>query len=66
MTLWLCWRTVDLFLLGDVRAGQSLEELRERTAAEACEALCFVSDVLAAMVLARAGRFEKAEAAAKQ
>jgi tetratricopeptide (TPR) repeat protein len=60
----LCWRTVDLFLLGDVRGGQSLEELRERTAAEACEALCFVSDVLGAMVLARAGRFEKAETAA--
>jgi tetratricopeptide (TPR) repeat protein len=60
----LCWRTVDLFLLGDVRAGQSLEELRERSAAEGCEALCFVSDVLGAMVSARAGRFEKAEAAA--
>jgi tetratricopeptide (TPR) repeat protein len=60
----LCWRTVDLFLLGDVRAGQSLEELRERSAADACEALCFVSDVLGAMVSARAGRFEKAEAAA--
>ena len=60
----LCWRTVDLFLLGDVRAGQSLQELVERSAAEGCEALCFVSDVLGAMVLARAGRFEKAEAAA--
>ncbi len=60
----LCWRTVDLFLLGDMRAGQSLEELRERSSAEACEALCFVADVLGAMVLARAGRFEKAEAAA--
>jgi tetratricopeptide (TPR) repeat protein len=60
----LCWRTVDLFLLGDSRAGQSLEELRERSAAEECEALCFVADVLRAMVLARAGRFEKAEAAA--
>ncbi len=60
----LCWRTVDLFLLGDARASQSLEELRERSVAEACEAICFVSDVLGAMVLARAGRFEKAEAAA--
>jgi hypothetical protein len=60
----LCWRTVDLFLLGDFRASQSLEELRERSTAEACEALCFVSDVLGAMVLARAGRFDKAEAAA--
>jgi tetratricopeptide (TPR) repeat protein len=60
----LCWRTVDLYLLGDPRAGQSLEELRERSTAGACEALRFVADVLGAMVSARAGRFEKAEAAA--
>ena len=60
----LCWRTVDLFLLGDPRAGQSLEELRERSDEGACEAICFVADVLGAMVQARAGRFEKAEAAA--
>ena len=60
----LCWRTSDLFLLGDPRAGQSLEELRERSAADGCEALAFVGDVLGAMVLARAGRLEEAEAAA--
>ncbi len=60
----LCWRTVDLFLLGDPRAGQSLEELRELSAAEGCEALGFVADVLGAMVLARAGRLEEAEAVA--
>jgi tetratricopeptide (TPR) repeat protein len=60
----LCWRTVDLFLLGDPRAGQSLEELRERSASEQCEALGFVSDVLGAMVSARAGRFAEAETAA--
>jgi hypothetical protein len=62
----LCWRTSDLFLLGDARAGQSLEELRERSAAEGCEALGFVSDVLGAMVLARAGRLEEAEVVATE
>jgi hypothetical protein len=60
----LCWRTVDLFLLGDPRAGQSLEELRERSAADRCEAVAFVADVLGAMVLARSGRLVEAEAAA--
>lgn len=59
----LCWRTVDLFLLGDPRAGQSLQELRERSAAERCEAIEFIVEVLGAMTLARAGRFEDAEAA---
>jgi tetratricopeptide (TPR) repeat protein len=59
----LCWRTVDLFLIGDPRAGHSLEELRERSAVESCDALGFIADVLAAMVLARAGRLDDAEAA---
>jgi hypothetical protein len=60
----LCWRTVDLFLLGDSRAGQSLEELRQRSAAAKCEAIAFVADILGAMVLARTGAFDRAEAAA--
>jgi hypothetical protein len=60
----LCWQTVDLLLLGNPRAGQSLQELRERATAEACEALGFISDLLGAMVLARAGRLADAEAAA--
>ena len=60
----LCWRTADLFLLGDLRAGQSLQELRERAKAEDCEAIGFIADVLAAMLLARAGRLADAEAAA--
>lgn len=60
----LCWRTVDLFLLGDPRAGQSLHELRERSDQASCEALQFISDVLGAMTIARLGRFEHAEAAA--
>jgi tetratricopeptide (TPR) repeat protein len=60
----LCWRTVDLFLLGDPRASQSLQELRERSTAERCEAIIFIAEVLSAMTIARAGRFEEAEAAA--
>jgi tetratricopeptide (TPR) repeat protein len=60
----LCWQTVDLFLLGNPRAGQSLQEFRERATAEACEALGFISDHLGAMVLARTGRLGDAEAAA--
>lgn len=60
----LTWRTVDLFLLGDPRAGQSLRELRERSTTASCEALEFIADALEAMTIARSGRFEEAEAAA--
>lgn len=60
----LCWRTVDLLLLGDPRAGRSLRELRERADAADCLAISFVADVLDAMSLARAGHFDLAEAAA--
>jgi tetratricopeptide (TPR) repeat protein len=60
----LCWRTVDLFLLGDSRAGQSLDELRTRSEAEGCQALAYVADVLGIMVLARAGKLPEAEEAA--
>jgi hypothetical protein len=60
----LCWRTVDLFLLGDPRARQSLTELRERSAAADCAALTFITQVLDAMLLARAGNLEEAEQAA--
>lgn len=60
----LCWRTVDLFLLGSPRAAQSLAELTRRSEAEGCEAVGFIADVLGAMVASRAGRFADAEAAA--
>jgi hypothetical protein len=60
----LCWRTVDLFLLGDRRAEQSLEELHERAEAAGCEALAFVADVMMAMRQARGGRLAEAERAA--
>ena len=61
----LCWRTVDLFLLGDHHGEQSLAELRERTESDACEALNFIADVLGSMLLARAGRLSEAEVASK-
>jgi len=60
----LCWRTVDLYLLADPRADQSLQELRERAEAAGCEAIAFIAHVMAAMRLARAGRLDEAEAAA--
>jgi tetratricopeptide (TPR) repeat protein len=60
----LCWRTVDLFLLGEPRARQSLTELRERSATADCAALTFVTEVLDAMMLARAGKLQEAEQAA--
>jgi hypothetical protein len=60
----LCWRTVDLFLLGNPRARQSLTELREQLAIHGCEALSYTADVLEAMLLARAGQLIDAEEAA--
>jgi tetratricopeptide (TPR) repeat protein len=60
----LCWRTGDLFLLGEPRARQSLTELRERSATEDCAAVTFVTEVLDAMMLARAGKLQEAEQAA--
>lgn len=57
----LCWRTVDLFLLGDPRANQSLTELGERSEATGCDAIRFIAEVLQAMVHARAGRLGRAE-----
>jgi tetratricopeptide (TPR) repeat protein len=57
----LCWRTVDLFLLGDPRGRQSLTELRERSVAAGCEAIIFITEVLDATLLARAGKLAEAE-----
>jgi hypothetical protein len=59
----LCWRTVDLYLLADPRADQSLQELRERAEAAGCEAIAFIAHVMEAMRLGRAGRLAEAEAA---
>ena len=60
----LCWRTVDLFLAGSPRAPQSLNELRQRSEAEGCEAIAFIAQMLGAMTISRSGRLAAAEAAA--
>ena len=60
----LCWRAVDLFLLGDDRATRALEDLRARADALECENILYIVDVLDVMLLVRAGRLDEAEAAA--
>jgi hypothetical protein len=62
----LCWRAVDLFLLGDERALRALEDLRERADALACQAILYIVDVLDVMLLVRAGRLDEAESAAQR
>jgi tetratricopeptide (TPR) repeat protein len=60
----LCWRAVDLFLLGDDRATRALEDLRARADALECQNILYIVDVLDVMLLIRAGRLDDAEAAA--
>jgi tetratricopeptide (TPR) repeat protein len=62
----LLWRTVDLFLLGDQRAGRALRELRERADALACRNILYIVDVIHVMELVRAGRLDEAEAEARR
>ncbi|HET8658947.1 MAG TPA: AAA family ATPase [Micromonosporaceae bacterium] len=60
----LCWRTVDLFHVGDHRAVRSLEELRERADALGCKSVLYVAEAMEVMLLVRAGRLDDAEARA--
>jgi tetratricopeptide (TPR) repeat protein len=60
----LCWRAVDLFLLGHDRATRALEDLRARADALECQNILYIVDVLDVMLLIRAGRLDDAEAAA--
>jgi tetratricopeptide (TPR) repeat protein len=62
--LGLCWRTVDLFQLGDHRAPRALEDLRQRADALACQSILYTVGVMDVMLLIRAGRLEEAEAVA--
>lgn len=57
----LCWRTVDLFHLGDPGALRAHEELRQRADALACRSLLYVAEVFDVMLLIRAGRLDVAE-----
>jgi tetratricopeptide (TPR) repeat protein len=60
----LCWRAVDLILLGHDRATRALEDLRARADALECQNILYIVDVLDVMLLIRAGRLDHAEAAA--
>ena len=60
----LCWRAVDLFLLGHDRATRALEDLRAHADALECQNILYIVDVLDVMLLIRAGRLDDAEAAA--
>jgi len=62
----LCWRTVDLFHLGDPRGGRALAELRERADALGCRSILYIVNVLDVMLLIRAGALEEAEAQAQR
>ena len=60
-TVGLCWRTVDLFHLGDPRAITSLAELRERAGNAGCLSALYVVSAMEVMLLIRAGKLDEAE-----
>jgi tetratricopeptide (TPR) repeat protein len=62
----LCWRTTDLFLLGDRRAEAALDELRCRADALRSGSVLFIVRAMDVMRLIRAGRFAEAEAQAAE
>jgi len=62
--LGLCWRTVDLFHLGDARAATALAELRQRADTVSCLTQRHVAESIETMLLIRAGQLELAEAQA--
>jgi tetratricopeptide (TPR) repeat protein len=61
-----CWRTVDLFLLGDPFAERMHFALRRRADALGMEAIGYVADAIDVMRLIRAGRLGEAESAAER
>jgi tetratricopeptide (TPR) repeat protein len=61
-----CWRTVDLFLLGDPLAERMHAALRRRAEALGMEAIGFVADAIDVMRTIRAGRLQDAEDAAER
>jgi tetratricopeptide (TPR) repeat protein len=60
----LCWRTVDLYLLGDQRAERSFEELRERSTALGSRSIGYIAAVIDVMRTFRGGELDRAEAMA--
>ena len=61
-----CWRTVDLFLLGDPLAERMHFALRRRADVLGMEAIGYVADAIDVMRLIRAGRLQEAEGAAER
>jgi tetratricopeptide (TPR) repeat protein len=57
----LCWRTVDLYLLGDPGADMSFLELRERATALGSQSLGYVASVLDVMRSFRRGELDDTE-----
>jgi tetratricopeptide (TPR) repeat protein len=57
----LCWRTTDLFHLGDPRAVRDLNELTERADILGCMSIRYIAEAMDVMLLIRAGRFDEAE-----
>lgn len=62
----LAWRTVDLVLAGDRRAGRSLAELRELLEVDRCDGLRYLADAIDIMLAVRAGRLDEATLLAAQ
>ena len=62
--LGLCWRAVDLFLLGDPAANTALAGLRLRADAIRCRSILFIVRAMEVMLAIRAGQFMQAEEAA--
>lgn len=57
----LCWRAVDLFLLGDPAANTALAELRLRADTIRCQSILFIVRAMEVMLAVRAGQFTQAE-----
>jgi hypothetical protein len=62
----LCWRTVDLYLIGSVDAERALVELRDRTDALRCRSIGYIVTVLDVMRAIRRGELDTAEALAAE
>jgi hypothetical protein len=57
----LCWRTADLFLLGEPSATMALRELYVRADVLRCRGVLFIAQAMEVMLAIRAGKFEQAE-----
>jgi hypothetical protein len=62
--LGLCWRTIDLFLLGSDQVTRSLEVLRHHATQLGHRSALYMVALFDVMLLVRAGRLDEAESAA--